>query len=122
MAYSMEFRVAIAAAYDVCGSSIEVAEEHGCSESWVRRLMQQERETGSLAPKPHVLPDNNKLDDEDLATIARLIAEKPDIELKEIAAALGNKVSVPTVYRARKKLGLSRKKSRSTPPSRTGLT
>ena len=122
MAYSMEFRLAIAAAYEACGSSIEVAQEHGCSESWVRRLMQVERQTGSLAPRPNVLPDNNKLDQDDLREIARLIAEKPDIQLKEIAAALGNKVSVPTVYRARKRLGLSRKKSRSTPRSRTAPT
>ena len=50
MAYSMEFRLVVAVAHEVCGSSIEVAEEHGCSESWVRRLMQVERETGSLAP------------------------------------------------------------------------
>ena len=122
MAYSMEFRLAIAAAYEACGSSIEVAEEHGCSESWVRRLMQVERQTGSLAPRPNVLPDNNKLDQDDLREIARLIAEKPDIQLKEIAAALDNKVSVPTVYRARKRLGLSRKKSRSTPRNKTART
>jgi len=122
MAYSMEFRLAIAAAYEACGSSIEVAQEHGCSESWVRRLMQVERQTGSLAPRPNVLPDNNKLDQDDLREIARLIAEKPDIQLKEIAAALDNKVSVPTVYRARKRLGLSRKKSRSTPRNKTART
>ena len=112
MPYSMEFRLAVAAAYDACGSSIEVAEEHGCSEAWVRRLLQRERESGSLEPKAPKLPDNNKLDDADLATIRRLVAEKPDIQLKELAAELGNKASVPTIYRARKKLGLSRKKSR----------
>lgn len=111
MPYSMEFRLVVAAAYDACGSSIEVAQEHGCSEAWVRRLMQRERESGSLEPKPPRRPDNNKLDGDDLKTIRRLVAEKPDIQLGELAAALGNKVSVPTVYRARKKLGLSRKKS-----------
>ena len=50
MAYPMEFRVLVAAAYDECGSSIEVAEEYGCSESWVRRLVRRRRTTGSLAP------------------------------------------------------------------------
>lgn len=42
----MEFRQAIKAAYDECGSSIEVAEQFAYSESWVRRLIQRERGTG----------------------------------------------------------------------------
>jgi hypothetical protein len=40
MAYSMDFRCSVAQAYDECGSSIEVAEQFNCSESWVPRLMQ----------------------------------------------------------------------------------
>ncbi len=122
MPYEMEFRIAVAAAHAACGSSIEVAEDLGCSESWVRWLVKGERETGSLAPKPPVLPDNNKLDEADLEKIRRLVAERPDILLKELAEALGNKVSVPTVHRATRRLGLSRKKSPSAPPSRTGPT
>ena len=50
MAYPMEFRLLVAAAYDECGSSVEVAEEYGCCESWVRRLVQRRRTTGSLRP------------------------------------------------------------------------
>jgi transposase len=122
MAYSMEFRLTVAAAYDACGSSIEVAEEHGCSESWVRRLIQRERETGSLEPRPIKLPNNNKLDETDLKTLADLIAARPDMTLAELAEKLANKVSVPTVLRACRKLGLSRKKSLSTPPSRIART
>ena len=122
MAYSMEFRLAVATAYEACGSSIEVAEEFGCCEAWVRRLMQRARETGSLAPRPPRRPDNRKLDDADLQKLANLIAATPDMTLAELAAALGNKVSVPTVLRAQRKLGLTRKKSRSTPPSRIERT
>jgi transposase len=120
--FAMEFRLAVAEAYRQCESSLEVAEDFPCSESWVRGLMQRERQTGSLAPKPPRLPDNNKLDESDLALIARLVAEKPDILLGELAAALHHKVSVPTVCRACKKLDLSRKKSRRTPPNRTART
>jgi transposase len=122
MAYSMEFRLAVASAYDECESSIEVAKNNGCSQSWVRRLMQRERETGSLAPRPIKLPDNNKLDDTDLKKLADLVAAKPDMTLAELAAHLRNKVSVPTVFRACRKLGLSRKKSRFTPPNKTART
>jgi transposase len=122
MAYSMEFRIAVAKAHEVCGSSAEVAEEFNCSESWVRRLMQRERQSGSLEPKPPRRPDTSKLDEADLNRLRELIMKKPDMTLRELAAALDDKVSVPTVLRARRKLGFTRKKSRSTPPSRTGRT
>jgi transposase len=121
-AYSMEFRRAVARAYDECGSSVEVAEQFDCSESWVRRLIQRWRETGSLEPRPIQLPNNNKLDQGDLDRLAGLIGQKPDMTLAELAEALGNKVSVPTVWRATQALGLPLKKSPSSPPSRIAPT
>jgi transposase len=122
MAYAMEFRRAVAKAYDECGSSIEVAEQFECSESWVRRLVQRRRETGSLEPRPLKLPNNHKLDADDLEQLAELIRKTPDMTLGELAAALTTKVSVPTVWRATQALGLPLKKSPSSPPSRTGRT
>ena len=122
MPYPMEFRLLVAAAYDECGSSLEVAEEYGCSESWVRRLVQRRREDGSLAPRTPKRPDTRKLDDADLGQLRTLIAAKPDMTLAELAGALGNKASVPTVWRATRALGLPLKKRPSTPPSRAGRT
>ena len=122
MAYAMEFREAVARAYDECRSSQEVAEQFNCSESWVRRLIQRRRETGSLAPRPLKLPDNNKLDEKDLKRLQELIRRTPDMTLAELAAALDDKVSVPTVWRATQALGLPLKKSPCMPPSRTGRT
>ena len=122
MAYSIEFRRAVAAAYEDSESSAEVAERFACSESWVRRLIQRQRETGSLEPRPPRLPNNFKLDDVELAELGALIAAKPDMTLEELAAALSKKVSVSTVHRATKKLRLTFKKSPSTPQNRTGRT
>lgn len=122
MAYPMEFRVLVAAAYDECGSSAEVADDYGCSESWVRRLVQRRREGGSLAPLTPKRPDARKLDDADLERLRALIAAKPDMTLAELADALGNKASVPTVWRATQALDLPLKKRPNTPPSRTGPT
>jgi transposase len=122
MAYAMEFRKVVAKAYDECGSSIEVAEQFNCSESWVRRLIQRRRETGSLAPRPPRLPNNSKLDDKDLSRLEALIKKTPDMTLAELAEALGYKVSVPTIWRATKGLGLTLKKSPSMPPSRSVRT
>ena len=122
MPYSMEFRCAVAAAYDECQSSIEVAEQFQCSESWVRRLIQRRRETHSLQPRPHHLPDNRKLDEDDLQKLGALIEQTPDMTLAELAEALGSKVSVPTVWRATQALGLPLKKRPCMPPSRIGPT
>src|SRR5207248_5120425 len=98
MAYPMEFRIEVAAAYDECGSSIQVAEEKGCSESWVRRLIQERTATGSLAPKKPDRSGTRKLDEDDLAKLRKLINDKPDMTLGELAEALDNKASVPTIW------------------------
>ena len=55
MPYAMEFRVGVANAYDECGSSIEVADQFGCSESWVRDLIARRRATSLPPPAPPFL-------------------------------------------------------------------
>lgn len=122
MAYSMEFRRAVARAYDECGSSTEVAEQFGCSASWVRRLIQRRGLTDSLAPLPARRPDTSRLAGADLDRLRDLIAGRPDLTLAELAAALDGKASVPTVWRATRRLGLTLKKSPPAPPNRTGRT
>jgi transposase len=113
MAYPLEFRKAVAAAYDECGSSIDVAAQFHCSESWVRRLIQRRREDGSLLPRPPKRPDLRKLKEKDMAELARLIDESPDMTLQELADALPTAVS-----RATKRLQLPLKKV--APRRRTG--
>ncbi len=115
MVYAMEFRRAVAAAYEEGESSAEVAEQFQCSASWVRRLIQRRRETGSLEPRPRKLPDNRKLSEQDLRQLRELITGHPDMTLGELAAALETKVSVPTIHRATKRLKLTLKKSRCMP-------
>jgi|SRR5690606_32593707 len=122
MTYSKEFRVAVARAHEECGSSREVAELFGCSESWVRRLVQRQRETGSLDPKPLHRPRNNRLDEQDLEKLRALIQQTPDMTLAELAAALGYKASVPTIWRATQRMNLPLKKSPCTPRSRIART
>ena len=126
MAYSMDYRRAVAAAYDECGSSIEVAEQFGCSESWVRRLIQRRREGG--APEPPGPKTTARHDDQrtygdaDEARIRELIRARPDATLAEVAQALAKPASPATVSRTLKRLQLPRKKSPRTRPSRAGRT
>ena len=123
MAYSMDFRIAVARAYEECGSSIEVAEQFGCSASWVRRLVQQDRERGTLEPLSSARHDDQRTyDDADEQRIRALIKAKPDATLAEVAAALGKPAHPATVSRTLARLDLPRKKSPRTPPSRTDPT
>ncbi len=118
-----KLREKIVQAHAESGSSAEVGETYGYCESWVRRLSQQKRETGSVAPRSSARTDDQRtFDDKDEATIRELIKNKPDATLAEVAAAMGKPVSISTVCRTLKRLNLPRKKSRRTPPSKTGLT
>ena len=123
MAYSMDFRQAVARAYDESGSSIEVAEQFGCSESWVRRVIQNRRERGTLEALTTARHDDQRsYDDADEQAIRELIRAKPDATLAEVAEALGKPVHTATVSRTLSRLNLPRKKSPRTPPSKTGRT
>lgn len=122
MGYPMKLRIAVAADYDITGSSIETAETFGVSEAWVRRLIQRRRETGTLELAPPKRADTRKLGDADLKQLSELIAAKPDMTLGELACALDRKVSVPTVWRATRKLGLRLKKRPVTPANRIERT
>jgi transposase len=122
MAYPMELRRAVVAAHQKLGSSRDVAEMLGCSESWVRRVVQQLRETGAMQVQAPYRPDNRKLNDQDLQKLRELIDHTPDMTLGELAAALRHKVSVPTIWRATQALGLTLKKKRCTRRSRTERT
>ena len=123
MAYSMDFRRAVARAYDECASSIEVAEQFGCSESWVRRLIQHRRARGTLQPLPTARHDDQRTyDDADEHAIRELIRQRPDATLAEVAEALGKPAHVATVCRTLQRLDLPRKKSPRTRPSGTAPT
>lgn len=123
MAYSMDFRFSVAQAYDECGSSIEVAEQFNCSESWVRRLIQHRRERGTLEPLSTARHDDQRsYDDADELAIRALIKNKPDATLAEVAEAIGKPAHPGTVSRTLARLNLPRKKSPPTPPSKTART
>jgi transposase len=124
--YSMDFRERVAAARDEGMETAEVAELFGCCRSWVRRLMQRRRELGTLEPLKRkaaaAAADRRALKDADLEQLRRLLAERPDMTLGELATALGHKASEPTLSRALTRLGLPRKKSPSVPRSGTART
>jgi transposase len=123
MALSMDLRRAVARAYDECESSIEVAEQFGHSQSWVRRLIQNRRERGTIEPLTTARHDDQRrYNDADEQAIRDLIKRKPDATLAEVAEVMGKPAHPSTVSRTLKRLNLPRKKSPRMPPSKTGRT
>jgi transposase len=122
-AYSMDLRARVAAACDMgTQTRAEVAERFAVSVSWVRRLLQRRRETGSLAPKPHGGGQPPAFDEAAADRLRRAVADAPDATLKELARVSAVACSTSAVDRALARLGITRKKRRSGPRSRTGRT
>ena len=122
-AYSMDLRVRIAAACDAGDETrAEIADRFAVSESWVRRLLQRRRTTGSLAPKPHGGGQPPAFDAAAADRLRRAVATTPDATLQELARASGVPCSTSAVDRTLRRLGITRKKRRSGPRSTTGRT
>ena len=113
-AYSKEFRRDVLAACDAGGGTREVALRFDVSESWVRRIKQERRETGKTAPK--TTRDRGKSWEPYKEWIVEQLDKRPDIYLRELQSAakeeLGWEVSDVTLSRACRELKRTRKKRR----------
>jgi transposase len=118
-AYSMDFRQSVAAARQGGMSTAEVVEAFGCSASWVRRLLQQQRESGSLEPRQRQPVDQRKIKDAQRQQLQEFLREQPDATLAELIEALDLQVHPGTLCRTLHAMDLPLKKSPCTPASRT---
>ena len=113
-AYSTELRGEVLAACDANEGTRAIALRFRVSESWVRRIKQQRRETGQLAPKT-AAPRQPKWHAWSDWLLAK-IAARPDIYLRELQAELqaerGEAVCLMTFCNACRALEQSRKKRR----------
>ena len=92
------------------GSLRQIAGRFLVSLSFVVRLLQTYRRTGSIQPQAHRGGNPAKLDPEDLERLRELVRQQPDATLEELRQRLGVACSTMTICRALKKLGLPLKK------------
>jgi transposase len=119
---SLDLRERILASYDhEQGTREEVAHRYRVSLGLVKKLLQQRRRTGEIGPghhrsgrKPRILPAHHQM--------RTLLGQKPDLTLKELRASVGLNCTLPAIHYALEKLGLTYKKRRSGPVSKTGRT
>jgi transposase len=112
--YSAEFRAEVLAACDANEGTRAIAARFKVSDSWVRRIKQQRRETGQVAPKKaaprqpkwHAWAD----------WLMTKLADRPDIYLRELQADLkkerGIDVCLTTICNARPSVETVAKKRR----------
>ena len=112
--YSKEFRAQVLSAFDAQEGTKQVALRFQVSESWVRRIVQQRRETGQVAAKMTRtrVPIWRAWED---WLLAKLTA-RPDMYLRELQAELkserGVDVCLQTICNACRALERTRKKRR----------
>ena len=92
------------------GTIRQVAERFLVSLSFVTRLLQLYRSTGSVEPRPHGGGNPPVLTPEDLPRLRELIRQRPDATLEECRTHLGVSCSLMTLSRALSQLGLPRTK------------
>src|SRR6266513_2074857 len=109
--YSQDLRQRILETARHGGATVkQIAERFLVSVSFVTRLLQLHRATGSVEPRPHGGGHPAVLGPEDLERLRELIRQQPDATLEELRQRLGVACSTMAICRALKKLGLPRKK------------
>lgn len=120
---SLDLRQRILDSYDKKeGSRAETAQRFRVSLGLVKKLLQQRRHTGDIAPrhrfsgrKPTILSGHR-------AHFRSLLSKKNDLTLEELRQAAGLKCSLQAINVALGKMGLTYKKRRSEPASKTAPT
>jgi transposase len=120
-AYPSSIRKKIIERYEAGESTEEIAERYGYCVAGVRRVRQRYQKTGNYEPlktKPGRKPT---FDAAALTRLGTAVVARPDATLAELRESVGVEVDLAVYCRALKKLGLTRKKSRSMPMSRIAL-
>ena len=106
--YSAEFRGEVLAACDAGEGTRVVATRFNVSESWVRRIKQERRDQGKVAPckKRRRVPKWAA----EAEQIRAAIEAQPDLTLDELKLELETKLSRQTLCRALQQLRLTLKK------------
>ena len=122
---SVDLRERVVAAVDGGMSRRAAAERFGVSAASAVRWTQQKRLVGTVRPAPQGGDTRSRRIEAYGALIEGAVAERPDITLEELRAMLvghGVAVAASSLCRFFQRHGITRKKSRRMPRSRTGRT
>ena len=104
------------------GTQEQIARRFGVSHGMVKKLLQQRRKTGCIKPRHHLAGRKKKIVAEHRIAMRKQLQRKPDMTLAELRDALGLECTLPAIHYVLVDMGLTYKKRRSVPPSRTAKT
>jgi len=114
--FSMDLRERILDAYDAGeGTRREIARRFRVSLGMVKKLLQQRRNTGDIAPRHNLAGRKPKITADHRRRLEGLVRQNPDLTLEEMREALGLACSLPAIHYVLESMGLSLKKRRSIP-------
>jgi len=120
---SIDLRERVVAACDARdGIREQIADRFSVSVAWIRKLIRQRRETGSIAPRPHGGGRAPVFDVEGSARLHQATRADADATLEELARASGVACCASAVHRALDWLEITREKSRGGRPSKIART
>src|SRR5438045_2090862 len=109
--YSNDLRERIVAAIDRGEHSLrQLAHLFSVNLSFLVRLLQRRRATGSVQPKPHAGGPVPKLDAAAVQRLLDLVRNQPDATLTELRDRLGIPCHIATIARVLRRQRISRKK------------
>ena len=120
---SLDLRERILASYDKEeGTRAEMAHRFRVSLGMVKKLLQQRRRTGDIAPRHHLAGRKPMIVAAHRSQFRALLVRKNDLTLKELREASGLKCSLQAIHVVLGKMGLTYKKRLSAPANRTAPT
>jgi transposase len=111
--YSSDLRERVARAWDAGMKPDQIAVTYEVSRSWVYRLLQRRRVTGSLAPLAQTKFRSRTLTGDEEERLMTLLAVRPDATLAELQQALPTTAALSTIWRAIGRRGFTVKKNRT---------
>ena len=115
---SIDLRERIVSAYDRGQATRQqIADRYDVSLGMVKKLLQQRRHTGDIAPRHHNSGRKPKITPRHADKLKRLVRNHPDMTLEELRDGLGVDCTPQAIHYALKRMGLSLKKRRSRLPN-----
>ena len=120
---SLDLRERILGAYDNDeGTRAEMAHRFRVSLGLVKKLLQQRRRTGQIAPRHGFSGRKPMIVAAHRGQLRSLLGKKNDLTLKELRQATGLKCSLQAINVVLGKMNLTYKKRRSAPANKTAQT
>ena len=112
-ALSIQLRTRLLRAYDDGdGTQIELAQRFGVSERWIQKLLRQRRESDSILPLPWNGGRKPIVRGGKIPRLLDAVANRPDASLLELRDDCEIEGSAMCVFRALRRLQITRKKRR----------